>query len=102
MTETPPLVQKSDKLLLWKTDTSEYLDIENAPSVNLLWRKWNGDFSRGQPLEWKKTKHSGFRFMFQESISGKYLKSDVNIANPILAGTIFNIIHEIPMKPPYT
>ena len=36
--------------------------------------------------------------MFQESISGKYLKSDVNIANPILAGTIFNI-HEISMKP---
>ena len=63
LTETPPLVQKSDKLHLWKTDTSEYLDIENAASANLLW-KWK-DFTRGQPLAWKKTKHSGFRRWFE-------------------------------------
>ena len=98
LTETPPLVQKSsDKFQIKNTDTNEYLDIENANVANLLWRipRFGEYFTRGYPLEWKKIKHGTFRFMFQENISGKYLKSDVNIPNPILAGMY---ISEIPME----
>ena len=89
LTETPSLVQKSsDKFQIKNTETNEYLDIENAASANLLWRidKIGEYFTRGYPLQWKKIKHSTYRFMFQESISGKYLKSDDNIPNPILSG----------------
>ena len=102
MTETPSLVQKSsDKFQIKNTETNEYLDIENAASANLLWRidKIGEYFTRGYPLQWKKIKHSTYRFMFQESISGKYLKSDDNIPNPILAGMYYIRIHEIQMKP---